>query len=53
MKQGGQVTAQDTGKYGNKGHGLEIPAVYIYAGCAKDTMKLKKLCKSSDNSVVF
>ena len=40
MKRGGQVTAQVTEKYGNKGHGLEIPAVYIFAGCAKDTMKL-------------
>ena len=43
MKRWGQVTAQVTGKYGNKGHGLEIPAVYIFAGYAKDTMKLKKL----------
>ena len=41
MKQGGQLTAQVTGKYGNKRHGLEIPVVYIFAGCAKDTMKLK------------
>ena len=35
------------------GHGLEIPVVYIFAGCAKDTMKLKKLRKASDNSVMF
>ena len=27
-------------------HGLQIHAVYIFAGCAKDTMKLKKLVKS-------
>ena len=40
------MTARVTGKYGNKGHGLEIPVVYIFAGCAKDTMKLKKRLKS-------
>ena len=33
-------------EYGNKGHGLEIPTVYIFAGRAKDAMQLKKRLKS-------
>ena len=43
MKRGRQVTAQVTGKYGNKGHHLIILAVYIFTGCAKDTMKRKTI----------
>jgi hypothetical protein len=47
LKRGGTVTVKVTGTQENNGIGIELPAVYTFSGCQKDTEILSSLLKTN------